>query len=48
MIIGAVVLALIAGWVVGMVTFKRSARWCLTCGATLACLGCRDRACRLR
>jgi hypothetical protein len=43
MVIGAVVVSLVTGWVVGMVTFKRSARWCPTCGAILGCNNCGDR-----
>jgi len=31
---------LIAGFVGGLVTFKRSLRWCPGCGATLRCLEC--------
>lgn len=30
------------GWVAGMWTFKRSQRWCPSCGDTLDCPGCRD------
>jgi hypothetical protein len=28
------------GFVAGMVTFKRSLRWCPVCGATLSCRAC--------
>jgi len=34
------------GWLGGMVTFKRSMRWCKVCGATLMCLTCHRRAAR--
>ncbi|MFB9234087.1 hypothetical protein ACFFWC_00825 [Plantactinospora siamensis] len=30
------------GWIAGMWTFKRSQRWCPTCGNALACPSCRD------
>ena len=38
--IAALVAALMLGAVVGMVTFKRSLRWCPTCGAVLRCPEC--------
>lgn len=28
------------GWVAGMVTFRRSRRWCPECGGTLRCINC--------
>lgn len=42
--IGMMVLGLVVGFVVGMVMFQRSLRWCPTCGAGLRCVECRDRA----
>ncbi len=36
-------LALLIGWVLGMVTRQRSSHWCSTCGATLGCIECRER-----
>lgn len=32
------------GWAAGMLTFKRSRRWCTTCGETLTCPHCARRA----
>ena len=43
MIYLALVSALIIGFLVGLLTFKAKQRWCPTCGATLACLTCRQR-----
>jgi len=31
------------GVLAGLLTFKRSLRWCPNCGATLACLHCQQR-----
>ena len=31
------------GFLAGLLTFKAKQRWCPTCGATLACLTCRQR-----
>jgi len=28
------------GWVGGMLTFRRTLRWCSACGQTLACINC--------
>jgi NADH pyrophosphatase NudC (nudix superfamily) len=35
-----IVAALIVGFAAGLLTFKRSSRWCPVCGATLRCLDC--------
>jgi hypothetical protein len=40
---GAVVAALVIGFLAGFVTFRRSLRWCPTCGAGLRCLECPGR-----
>lgn len=32
--------ALAAGWLAGLLTFRRSLRWCPTCGADLKCPRC--------
>ena len=37
-------LALLAGFLAGFFTFKRSHRWCPDCGAVLRCVECRHRA----
>ena len=34
MVVGAVVAALVAGFIIGLVTFKVKDRWCPGCGAT--------------
>lgn len=34
--------AAVLGWVAGMCTFKRSRRWCPSCGRTLICAACRN------
>jgi hypothetical protein len=36
----AVVAALLVGFLAGLMTFKRSARWCPVCGSTLRCTQC--------
>lgn len=43
MFVAAVVFALVVGWLVGMLTLRRSSHWCRACGATLGCVECRDR-----
>ena len=35
-----VVLALVVGWLAGMVTHKRAERWCPVDGSTLTCRHC--------
>jgi hypothetical protein len=32
------------GWLAGMLTFRRSHRWCPRCGQTLRCTACRHTA----
>lgn len=39
----AVVVALAVGFLAGLVTFKRSLRWCPGCGAVLRCPECAGR-----
>ena len=39
----AVILALAVGFAAGFITFKRSTRWCPSCGATLRCAECPGR-----
>jgi hypothetical protein len=36
---GLVAVALL-GWLAGMMTFKRSLRWCAVCGRRLSCAAC--------
>ena len=36
--------ALATGWVVGLVTYRESRRWCTACGSSLKCVECRGRA----
>lgn len=36
-VIGLPILMLVVGFTAGFVTFRRSLRWCPTCGATLCC-----------
>ena len=36
----AVVAALVVGFLAGLLTFKRSLRWCPQCGETLRCPYC--------
>jgi hypothetical protein len=38
-----VILSLVAGFAAGLVTFKRSLRWCALCGTTLTCPVCAAR-----
>lgn len=33
----AVGIALVAGWLAGLLSFKIKQRWCTICGATLTC-----------
>jgi hypothetical protein len=33
-------LALVLGWLAGMLTHKRAERWCPACGSRLKCLHC--------
>jgi hypothetical protein len=33
-------LALVLGWLAGMLTHKRAERWCPACGSHLKCLDC--------
>jgi hypothetical protein len=33
-------LALVLGWLAGMLTHKRTERWCPVCGSHLRCLTC--------
>jgi hypothetical protein len=40
MFIGAVLSALVFGLLAGLLVFKRSLRWCKTCGGHLQCLAC--------
>jgi hypothetical protein len=35
--------ALALGWLAGMLTFRRSLKWCKECGEVLACLRCTRR-----
>ena len=42
-VIGIAVFALILGWVVGMLTFRRTLRWCPRDGASLTCPVCDGR-----
>jgi hypothetical protein len=39
-LVGAMLGALIVGWLSGMVTFKRSQSWCPACGSRLSCADC--------
>jgi hypothetical protein len=34
----------VAGWLAGMLTFKRSTRWCPVHGVTMTCAVCADRS----
>ena len=36
--------ALAAGFVAGLVTFRRSQLWCVICGATLRCVECANQS----
>lgn len=38
--IASTVAALVLGFLTGLLTFKRSLRWCPVCGATLLCPDC--------
>jgi hypothetical protein len=38
--IAAISAALMLGFLAGLLTFKRSLRWCRTCGAILTCPDC--------
>lgn len=40
----AVIPALLVGFVAGFVTYRKSRRWCVACGATLSCPDCAMRA----
>lgn len=42
-VVGLVVLTLFIGFVAGFTTFRRSLRWCATCGAGLRCIECTSR-----
>jgi hypothetical protein len=42
-VIGSVVLALVVGFAAGFVTFRRSLKWCPSCGAGLRCIECTSR-----
>jgi hypothetical protein len=44
MFVGAVIGALLLGFLAGVLTFKVKNRWCTACGASLTCLDCRQRA----
>jgi hypothetical protein len=44
MVIGAVVAALVLGFLAGLLSFKIKVRWCPRCGATLRCAACTPRA----
>ncbi|MFI5494756.1 hypothetical protein [Actinoplanes sp. NPDC051859] len=35
--LGAIIAALIVGFLAGLLSFKIKVRWCPTCGATLSC-----------
>jgi hypothetical protein len=35
-------LALVLGWLAGMLTHKRAERWCPVCGSRLKCLECAE------
>ncbi len=35
-----VVMALVLGWLAGMLTHRRAERWCPVCGSRLKCLEC--------
>jgi len=37
----AVLIALLLGFLAGLVTYQKSRRWCTVCGATLSCAHCR-------
>ncbi len=41
---GTTAIAAAAGFVAGMVTFKRSLVWCVACGATLRCVECPEQS----
>ena len=41
--IAVVVAAPIVGFLAGLLTFKRSLRWCRYCGRTLSCSACGSR-----
>jgi hypothetical protein len=47
-LVATAVLALVLGFAAGFTTFKRSTRWCPTCGATLCCVECPEPAPRAR
>jgi hypothetical protein len=47
MFIGTVLAALAVGFLGGLLTFKRSLRWCRRCGGHLQCLACLRQAQRL-
>jgi hypothetical protein len=38
-----IVVALLVGWLAGMLTFKRSEHWCRACGTRLTCAACVQR-----
>ena len=38
--VGAALAAALLGWLTGMMTLKRSSRWCPTHGTTLSCEFC--------
>jgi hypothetical protein len=40
----AAIPALLVGFVAGFVTYRKSRRWCVVCGATLRCPDCAARS----
>lgn len=38
-----VIPALLVGFIAGLVTYRKSRRWCTACGATLRCPDCAER-----
>lgn len=45
MLTGLTVLSVaLLAFMAGLFAFKVKSRWCRTCGATLSCIGCRDRS----
>jgi hypothetical protein len=35
--------AILLGFLAGLFSFRVKSRWCTVCGATMACVDCRDR-----
>jgi len=44
LMVGGFVVVAALGWLAGMLTFRRSLRWCPRCGETLRCGSCRRSA----